>query len=136
VTSSCPDIIGVGLASAAGNCLANGIEEEGRGGGCIASSLRSIDLTPTTLIPAAEARISAFALASYMACFMTLVLVSSNFLSDNAKSTLFTVFAPAAIAVSIHFDVLFMFVLCICIVLDTVNSIILLDAAEDDCCCE
>jgi hypothetical protein len=61
-----------------------------------------------------------------MACFIRLVLVSSNFLSDNIKSILSTVFAPAAIAVSIHFDVLFMFVLCICIELATVNPIIIL----------
>jgi hypothetical protein len=63
---------------------------------------------------------------------MRLVLVSCNFLSDNAKSILSTVFAPASIAVSIHFDVLLMFVLCICIVLDTVNPVISL-AVEEAC---
>jgi hypothetical protein len=67
---------------------------------------------------------------------MRLVLVSSNFLSDNAKSILSTVFAPAAIAVSIHFDALFVFVLCICIVLDTVNPVILLAVLSEGCCCE
>jgi hypothetical protein len=68
-----------------------------------------------------------------MACFMRLFFVSSNFLSDNIKSILSTVFAPAAIAVSIHFEVLFMFVLCICIELDTVNPIIVLALIFADC---
>src|SRR5690349_3496806 len=125
LTSSCPDIIGVGLAcsvAVASDLAAKGI---GLGGGRISGSLRLIDLIPTTFTPAAEATISAFALASCMACLMRLFLVSSNFLSDNTKSILSTVFAPAAMATSIHFDVLFIFVLCICIELDTVNPIIL-----------
>jgi hypothetical protein len=88
------------------------------------------DFTPTTFNPNTEVAISALVIALSIACFIRLFLVSSNLLSDNVKSTLFTVLAPEAIAVSIHLDTFLMFVLCIWIKLDTVNPVIFPTVSE------
>ena len=75
----------------------------------MSNSLRLIDLTANIFSPNAEAAMSALVFALFIACSIRLFLVSSTLLSDNAKSTLFTLLEPAATAVSIHFDMLLMF---------------------------
>jgi len=101
------DLLAVGGVAAGKDSFAKGVRE-----GWKSKSLRLTNFTPTTFNPNAEAAISALVLALSIACFIRLFLISSNFLLDNVKSTLFTVLAPAAIAVSIHFDTFLMFVLC------------------------
>jgi len=65
------------------------------------NSLRLIDFTANPFSPKAEAAMSALVLALFIACLIRLFLISSSFLSDNAKPTLFTLLEPSLLYQSI-----------------------------------
>ena len=88
-------------------------------------SVRSTDFTPTILNPNAEAVILAFPLALVIASLIRPFFIFSSFLSDRVKSILLMLFAPAAVAVSTHFDILAALKLSVWIELVVVNPVIL-----------
>src|SRR5438093_12531748 len=81
------------------------------------NSIKLIDFTPITFNPNAEAAILAFSFALSIDCVINEFVIAFCFLSDKVKSILLILFAPADIAVSIHFDVLLMPLLSIITVL-------------------